>query len=86
MRDDLGNQNFNYELACAEVCGQAHFSMKMIVVVEEPEAYERWKRGQEAWLKQNPDYLKKVPAALQEAAMIKAGLPLESAVEVAAGN
>ena len=86
MRDDLGNQNFNYELACAEVCGQAHFSMKMIVVVEEPEAYERWKQGQEAWLKQNPDYLKKVPAALQEAAMIKAGLPLEPAVEVAAGN
>lgn len=85
MRDELKNPNFNYEIACAEVCGQAHFSMKMIVVVEEPEAYERWKQGQEAWLKQNPDYLKKVPAALQDAAMIKAGLQTDPGVAVA-GN
>lgn len=83
MRDELNNPNFNYELACAEVCGQAHFSMKMIVIVDEPEAYEQWKQGQEAWLKQNPDYLKKVPAALQDAAMIKAGLQRDPGVEVA---
>ncbi len=84
MRDELNNQNFNYELACAELCGKAHFSMKMVVVVDEPAAYETWKQGQEAWLKQNPDYLKKVPAALQEAAMIKAGLQREPEVSVAA--
>ncbi len=86
MRDELNNQNFNYELACAEVCGQAHFSMKMIVVVEEPAAYEKWKQSQEAWLKQNPDYLKKVPAALQEAAMIKAGIDRDPATVVVAGH
>ncbi len=85
MRDELNNQNFNFEMACAEVCGQAHFSMKMIVVVEEPAAYEKWKQEQEAWLKQNPDYLKKVPGALQEAAMIKAGLQRDPGVAVA-GN
>src|SRR5690349_4730017 len=66
MRDELNNQNFNYELACAEVCGQAHFSMKMIVVVEEPEAYEKWKRDQEAWSVQNADYVKKKLAQLEE--------------------
>jgi cytochrome c oxidase subunit 2 len=85
MRDELDNANFNYELACAEVCGQAHFSMKMIVVVDEEAAYEKWKQSQEAWLKQNPDYLKKVPAALKEAAMIKAGLQKDPGVAVA-GN
>lgn len=85
MRDELNNPNFNYEIACAEVCGQAHFSMKMIVVVEEEEAYNRWKQGQEAWLKQNPDYMKKVPAALQEAAMIKAGFQTDPGT-VVAGN
>jgi cytochrome c oxidase subunit 2 len=85
MRDQTKNGEFNYELACAEVCGQAHFSMKMIVVVEEPAAYEQWKQSQEAWLKQNPDYLKKVPAALQEAAMIKAGLQKDPGSTVA-GN
>jgi cytochrome c oxidase subunit II len=83
MRDEIGNQNFNYELACTEICGRGHFSMKMTVVVDEPEAYEQWKKGQEAWLKQNPDYLNKVPAALKEAAMIKSGMQKDPGVSVA---
>lgn len=83
MRDELNKPDFNYEIACAEVCGQAHFSMKMIVVVQEEEEYNQWKQQQEAWLKQNPDYLKKVPAGLQEAAMIKAGLQRDPGVVVA---
>jgi cytochrome c oxidase subunit 2 len=83
MRDELGNQNFNYELACTEICGRGHFSMKMTVVVDEPEAYEQWKKGQEAWLKQNPDYLNKVPAALKEAAMIKSGMQKDPGTSVA---
>jgi cytochrome c oxidase subunit II len=74
MRALTNNPNFNYELACTEICGKGHFSMKMSVVVEDQESYERWKASQEAWLKQNPDYLKNVPAELKEAAMIKAGL------------
>lgn len=74
MRAELGNPNFNYELACTEICGRGHFSMKMAVVVEDEESYEKWKKTQEAWLKQNPDYLKQVPAALQESAKIKAGI------------
>jgi cytochrome c oxidase subunit 2 len=86
MRDELGNPNFNYELACAEICGRGHFSMKMSVVVEEEEAYEKWKASQEAWLKQNPDYLKQVPDALKEAAMIKAGLQKDPGSSVAEAN
>lgn len=83
MRDELGNPNFNYELACTEICGRGHFSMKMSVVVEEQEDYERWKASQEAWLKQNPDYLNKVPAELKEAAMIKAGMQADPGAGVA---
>ncbi len=86
MRDELGNPNFNYELACAEICGRGHFSMKMSVVVEDEESYEKWKASQEAWLKQNPDYLKKVPEALKEAAMIKAGLQKDPGSTVAETN
>jgi len=86
MRDETGNPNFNYELACTEICGQGHFSMRMPVVVEEEEAYERWKASQETWLKQNPDYLKQVPANLREAAMIKAGLEKDPGTSVAAVN
>src|SRR6267142_1670321 len=79
MRDDLGNPKFNYEMACAEICGKGHFSMRFAVVVDEPEVYEKWKASQESWLKQNPDYLKRVPAELREAAIIKAGLPIDNA-------
>jgi len=86
MRAELGNPNFNYELACAEICGRGHFSMKMAVVVEDEESYEKWKASQEAWLKQNPDYLKKVPEALKEAAMIKAGLQKDPGSTVAEKN
>jgi cytochrome c oxidase subunit II len=86
MREELSNPNFNYELACTEICGRGHFSMKMSVVVEEQEAYERWKASQEAWLKQNPDYLNKVPAELKEAAMIKAGMQADPGAGVAVVN
>jgi cytochrome c oxidase subunit II len=84
MRDDLGNPNFNYEMACTEICGRGHFSMKLSVIVEDEESYERWKASQEAWLKQNPDYLKKVPNGLREAAMIKAGMQKDPGSSVAA--
>jgi cytochrome c oxidase subunit 2 len=83
MRTELGNPNFNYELACTEICGRGHFSMKMPVVVEDEESYERWKASQEAWLKQNPDYLNRVPANLKEAAMIKSGVQKDPGAGVA---
>ncbi len=82
MRDELGNQAFNYEMACTEICGRGHFSMRFPVVVQTEEEFERWKLSQEAWLKQNPDYLKNVPAGLRESAMIKAGLPVQAEVTV----
>ena len=83
MRSEVGDPNFNYELACTEICGRGHFSMKMTVIVEDQQSYERWKASQESWLKQNPDYLKNVPEALKEAAMIKAGLQKDPGTSVA---
>jgi len=74
MRTETGNPDFNYEIACAEVCGRGHFSMRMLIVVEEPEAYEIWKSEQESWLSKNQDYLAKVPEDLQELALVKTGL------------
>lgn len=80
MRDKLGNQAFNYEMACTEICGRGHFSMRFPVVVDTQEDYEKWKKSQEAWLKQNPDYIKDIPEGLRESAMIKAGIPAEISV------
>jgi cytochrome c oxidase subunit II len=84
MRDELGNQAFNYEMACTEICGRGHFSMRFPVVVHTQEDFDRWKLSQETWLKQNPDYMKFVPAGLRESAMIKSGLPVQTGLAVQA--
>ncbi len=70
MRDELGDQEFNYELACTEICGRGHFSMKKNVIVMEPEEYDKWKAEQESFLKKNPDFMSQVPDNLKELAMI----------------
>lgn len=72
MRQETGDPNFNYELVCNKICGKAHYGMKAIIVVDEPEAYEEWYSSQEPWLKQNPDYLSQVPEDLREVARIAA--------------
>lgn len=74
MRTETGNPEFNYELACAEICGKGHFSMRLVVVVDEPADYEKWKSQQESWLKQNPDYKKVIPEKYREMADIKSGI------------
>jgi cytochrome c oxidase subunit 2 len=74
MRTETGNPNFNYELACTEICGKGHFSMKFLVVVDEAADYEKWKSEQVSWLKQNPDYRKFVPEKYREMADIKSGI------------
>jgi cytochrome c oxidase subunit 2 len=74
MRQETGNPDFNYEMACTEICGRGHFSMRMIMVVDEPEDYEAWYASQEPWLTQNPSYLSKVPEKLQKVASIATGL------------
>lgn len=33
---------FDFELACTEVCGRGHFSMRKVVKVLEPEDWDRW--------------------------------------------
>src|SRR5690625_7497674 len=33
-------ETFEFELACAEICGAGHFSMRKVVRVVEPEEYE----------------------------------------------
>ncbi len=71
MRVETGNPEFNYEIACTEVCGKGHFTMRLLVVVDEPEEYEKWKAEQEPWLSKNPEYLAQVPDNLKELAMIK---------------
>lgn len=67
MRTRTGDPNFNYELACAEICGKGHFGMKAMVEVDEPEEFEEWYKEQDPWIKQNKDYMSEhFPAVYKE--------------------
>ncbi|ALI97944.1 cytochrome c oxidase subunit II [Rufibacter tibetensis] len=47
MQSETGNANFQYELACTEVCGRGHFAMKLNMIVDEPEEYQKWVAAQQ---------------------------------------
>jgi cytochrome c oxidase subunit 2 len=42
-------ETFNYELACAELCGKGHFSMHRLVKIVSEEEYEAWLEGQSSY-------------------------------------
>ncbi|CAH0997010.1 hypothetical protein EMA8858_03147 [Emticicia aquatica] len=69
MKAELGNPDFKYEIACTEVCGRSHFAMKLILVVDEPADYEKWKKEQKSLLASKPEFLDKVPANLKAKAL-----------------
>jgi cytochrome c oxidase subunit 2 len=46
MRKITGNPNFDYVLLCNKICGVAHYTMKMKLVVETPEEFQAWIKTQ----------------------------------------
>lgn len=42
MREITGNDAFEYYLLCNKICGAAHYNMKMVIKVVEPEEYYAW--------------------------------------------
>lgn len=42
-------QTFDYELACAELCGRSHFSMRRLVKIVTQSEYEAWLREQKSY-------------------------------------
>ena len=46
-------KTFNYELACAELCGKGHFSMKRTVKIVSEDEYEDWLSQQQSYYEAN---------------------------------
>lgn len=48
-------ESFEYELACAELCGKGHYSMKRLVKIVEQDEYDAWLIAQQeqAWYPNN---------------------------------
>jgi cytochrome c oxidase subunit 2 len=42
MRARKGNPEFQYEIACAQLCGLGHARMRGVVTVQTPEEFQKW--------------------------------------------
>jgi cytochrome c oxidase subunit 2 len=42
MRTRLGNQEFQYEIACAQLCGLGHYRMRGFVTVVTQDEFQKW--------------------------------------------
>jgi cytochrome c oxidase subunit 2 len=42
MKEITGNPDFTYEISCDQICGQGHWSMRGVIVVEEQAEFDAW--------------------------------------------
>lgn len=49
MRKKTGNDSFEYYLLCNKICGNAHYNMKMVIVVESEADYKAWLKEQKTF-------------------------------------
>jgi cytochrome c oxidase subunit II len=87
MRAELENPKFDYEIACTEVCGRGHFSMRLRLIVEDEASFNKWKAAQKpvlaTILENKPDFMSKIPQDLKAKAMKYMPAPAEPVVPVA---
>ena len=57
MRTRTGNPEFQYEIACAQLCGLGHYRMRGFVTVESAEEFQKWMDSEEAKLKDQGDVI-----------------------------
>ena len=90
MRSDLNNPNFDYEIACTEVCGKGHFSMRLRLIVEDQASFDKWKASQKpvlaSILESNPTFMAKIPENLRTKAMKYAPAPVPDSTIAKTGS
>jgi cytochrome c oxidase subunit 2 len=47
MRTRTGKADFDYEIACSQLCGLGHFRMRGFLVVDSADDYQKWMADQE---------------------------------------
>jgi cytochrome c oxidase subunit 2 len=52
MRTRMGNPEFQYEIACAQLCGLGHYRMRGFVTVLGTDEFQKWVEDEEAKLKE----------------------------------
>lgn len=49
MRVKLGKPEFNFEIACDQLCGSGHYGMRFVIVVDTQEDYDKWMATQKPY-------------------------------------
>jgi len=65
-RAELKNPEFDYHIVCNKICGNSHFNMKIKLVVESQEDYDKWMRSQKATFAKVEETPPPPPAELDE--------------------
>ena len=88
MKNMLNNQDFTYEIACTEVCGRGHFSMRLRLIVEDEASWKKWCAEQKPLLSAFPEYASRIPANLKAKAAkyIQTAAPTDSTATAANGG
>mgnify|MGYP000436054839 FL=1 len=55
FRDKINKPEFNFELACNQICGSSHFNMRKEILVVEEADYNAWMKGQKAFFSNNTE-------------------------------
>ena len=71
MRIELNDPEFEYEIACTEICGRGHFGMRRVIEVVEPAEYQKWYAEQKSFIQQNPSLAENLNAEVKELAEIQ---------------
>lgn len=61
MKKMTGNENFVYEIACDQLCGVGHYSMRGVIIVETQAEFDKWIASQK------PQFLTAFPNGLPSA-------------------
>lgn len=71
-------EKFDYELACAELCGKGHYSMRRVLKIVSQEEYDAWFKKQESF------YLTQVRGKADDPNKDKMTLPIEAPIRAKA--
>ena len=56
IREETGNPEYIYEIACAQLCGNSHYSMRGFLTVETQEQFDAWLAEEASYLVEEDDF------------------------------
>ncbi len=50
MREQVGDDEYNYEIGCAQLCGIGHYRMRGFTTVQTQEEFDAWMEEEQSYL------------------------------------